>query len=81
MDGKSYFTWVMQMETMLKSYDLAFMVLQDVPILIAFTNDFLDSINADGYKWDWLSAWIHSFIILNCTAFVLAHIQHLTSAR
>ena len=31
LDGKNYSTWVMQMEAVLESYDLAFMVLQDVP--------------------------------------------------
>ena len=31
LDGKNFSTWVMQMEAVLESYDLAFMVLQDVP--------------------------------------------------
>ena len=31
LDEKNYSTWVMQMEAVLESYDLAFMVLQDVP--------------------------------------------------
>ena len=31
LDGNNYSTWVMQMEAMLVSYDLTFMVLQDVP--------------------------------------------------
>ena len=31
LNRKNYSTWVMQMEAVLESYDLAFMVLQDVP--------------------------------------------------
>ena len=31
LDGKNYSIWVMQMEAVLESYDLAFMILQDVP--------------------------------------------------
>ena len=81
LDGNNYSTWVMQMEAVLESYDLAFMVLQDVPQLTALGDDFLDFVDAESYKWDWLNAWIRSFIICNCTPLVLAHIQHLTSAR
>ena len=81
LDGKNYSTWVMQMEAVLESYDLAFMVLQDVPWSTAITDDFLDSINEESYTWDWLNARIRSFIILNCTPSVLAHIRHLTSAK
>ena len=69
------------MEAVLESYDLAFMVLQDVPRPTALADDFLDSLNVESYRWDWLNARIHSFIILNCTLAILAHIQHLTSVR
>ena len=41
-DGKNYSTWVMQMEAVLESYDLAFMVLQDIPRLAALADDFVD---------------------------------------
>ena len=71
----------MQMEAVLESYDLAFMVLQDVPQVTALANDFLDSIDEESYRWDRLNAHICSFIILNCTPTVLAHIPHLTSVR
>ena len=81
LDGKSYSTWVMQMEAVLESYDLAFMVLQDVPRPIALADDFMDSVDAESYKGDPLNARIRSFIVLNCTPTVLAHIQHLTSVR
>ena len=82
LDKKKYSTWVMQMEAMLESYDLAFMVLQDVPWrLTALADDFLDSVDAESYRWDRLNARICSFIVLNCTPVVLAHIQHLTSVR
>ena len=81
LDENNYSTCVMQMEALLESYDLAFMVLQDVPRPTALADDFLDSVNAESYRWDWLNAWICSFIVLNCTPLVLAHIQHLTSVR
>ena len=81
LDKKNYSTWVMQMEAVLESYDLAFMVLQDIPRSIALVDDFLDLVDAESYRWDWLNARIFSFIILNCTPSVLAHIWHLTSAR
>ena len=52
------------MEAVLESYNLAFMVLQDIPWLTAFLDNLLDSINEESYKWDWLNAQICSFIIL-----------------
>ena len=52
LDGKNYSTWVMQMEAVLESYDLAFMVLQDIPRSTTLADDFLDSVNAESYKWD-----------------------------
>ena len=64
----------MQMEAVLESYDLAFMVLQDVPRPTALADDFLDLVDAESYKWDRLNARIHSFIILDCIPFVLSHI-------
>ena len=42
LDGKNYSTWVMQMEAVLESYDLAIMVLQDVPRPTTLADDFLD---------------------------------------
>ena len=44
---KNYSTWVMQMEVMLESYDLVFMVLQDVPRSTALVDDFLDSLDEE----------------------------------
>ena len=55
LDGKNYSTWVMQMEAVLESYDLAFMVLQDVQPT-ALADDFLDLVNAESYRWDQLNA-------------------------
>ena len=74
LDGKNYSTWVMQMEDVLESYDLAFMVLEDISQPTALADDFLDSVNAKSYRWDRLNARIRSFIILNCTPSILAHI-------
>ena len=40
------------MEAVLESYDLAFMALQDVTQPTALAVDFLDSVNAEIYRWD-----------------------------
>ena len=73
---KNYTTWVMQMEVVLESYDLTFMVLQDFPhpmVQIEDTSNNEESSarwsesELQAYKWDWLNAWIRSFIALNCT--------------
>ena len=52
LDGKNYSTWVMQMEAVLESYDVAFTVLQDVPRPTALADDFQDFVNEESYRWD-----------------------------
>ena len=81
LDGKNYTTWVMQMEAVLESYDMAAMVLEDIPRPLSVMDLGKDDGDSSAYKWDRLNARIRSFIILNCTTSVLAHIRHLTSAR
>lgn len=84
LDGKNYSTWVMQMEAVLESYDLDVMVTQavDRPVASLEANESeKDEIQKQGSQWDRLNARIRSFIVLNCTPAVLAHICHLTGAR
>ena len=42
LDKKNYTTWALQMEAMLESYDLAFMVLQYFPCPMVQIGDTLD---------------------------------------
>lgn len=77
LDGKNYSTWSMQMEAVLETYDLAVMVLTDLPR----PTEEQDPIGDERYQWDRFNARIRSFIIINCTPSVLAHIRHLTLVR
>ena len=77
-DGKNYSTCIMQMEAVLESYNLASMVLEDIPRPSASEEE---EENDDSYHWDRVNACIRSFIILNCTPVVLARIRHLKSAK
>ena len=43
LDGNNYTTWVLQMEVVLKSYSLAFMVLQEFPCHMVWIKDTLDN--------------------------------------
>ena len=70
--GTNFSIWKVIMLAILKSYELAFFILTDVP---------KPAEEDEGALWDRINARIRSFIILNVTPAILGHIKHMTDAK
>lgn len=86
LDGSNYSIWKVMMEAVLKTYDLALLVLTefgrpDDSIRFGLSMKELAQNKKSAGQWDRLNARIRSFIFLNCTPKVIGHIKHMTVAR